>query len=136
MYYTTAIFNEKKGRKLEYSFKVNIQYGELEVIYDNFLGGYTTKGMKLNRKQCTYLKQLLKIENFEHMRKSLEDDTLFVCMFSISSWELQLISNDGYPMLEVSSEEYMRSSKYIDDLTTYIANIAIEPEVIKRMSCI
>ena len=136
MYYTTVIFNGKKCSELEYGFKVNIQYGELEVIYNNFLGGYTTKGMKLNRKQCTYLKQLLKIENFEDMRKSLEDEPLFVCMLSLSSWELQLISNDGYPMLEVSSEDYMRSSKYMDDLTTYIANIAIEPEVIKRMSCI
>lgn len=43
MYYIKAVFNAESFGKLEYGFKINMLCNELEVIYNNFQGGYTNK---------------------------------------------------------------------------------------------
>ena len=132
MYYIKVVFNAEAWGKLTYGFKVNMICGELEITYDNFQGGYTTKGIKLNRKQHTHLKQLLRIENFKKFRENLNMDISF---FDQHSWSLQCISNDGNPMLEMSDRDgnYIGQSNSLINLVEYVAKIGIEPEIIERM---
>lgn len=133
MYYIKVVFNAEVWGKLVYGFKVNMICGELEITYDNFQGGYTTKGIKLNRKQHTHLKQLSRIENFKKFRENMDK---FIPLFGPYRWSLQCISNDGDPMLEIPdrSGDYITRPNFVINLVEYIAKIGIEPELIERMS--
>lgn len=132
MYYIKVVFNAEARGKLTYGFKVNMICSELEITYDNFQGGYTTKGIKLNRKQHTHLKQLLRIENFKEFRENMDK---CIPMFGPYRWSLQCISNDGDPMLEMSKRDgaYIMTSNLMINLVEYVAKIGIEPEIIERM---
>lgn len=134
MYYTKIIFNSGDWKKLTYSFKLNMLCRELEIIYDNFLGGYTTKGIKLNRNQYAHLKQLLKIENFKKYRDNLNIDN-YISLLDTYRWSLQCISNDGEPMLEIPNrgDDYIMPPDFVINLVEYIAKIGIEPELIPKM---
>lgn len=134
MYYTKIIFNSGDWKKLTYSFKLNMLCRELEIIYDNFLGGYTTKGIKLNRNQYAHLKQLLKIENFKKYRDNLNIDN-YISLLDTYRWNLQCISNDGEPMLEIPNrgDDYIMPPDFVINLVEYIAEIGIEPELIPKM---
>ncbi|ATD54101.1 hypothetical protein [Clostridium chauvoei] len=134
MYYTKIIFNSGDWKKLTYSFKLNMLCRELEIIYDNFLGGYTTKGIKLNRNQYAHLKQLLKIENFKKYRDNLNIDN-YISLLDTYRWSLQCISNDGEPMLEIPNrgDDYIMPPDFVINLVEYIAEIGIEPELIPKM---
>lgn len=133
MYYIKVVFNAEVRGKLTYGFKVDMICGELEITYDNFQGGYTTKGIKLNRKQHTHLKQLLIIEDFKKFRENLNMDISF--FDHPYDWSLQCISNDGNPMLEMSKRDgaYIMTSNSVINLVEYVAKIGIEPEIIERM---
>ena len=134
MYYETVIFNAENRRKLTYCFKVNMICNELEITYDNFLGGYTTKGIKLNRKQHTQLKQLLKVDDFEKYRDNLNIDK-WDCLLDPYSWSLQCISNDGKPMLEISdgAGDFIMTPSVVSALVEYVTSIGIEPELLEKM---
>lgn len=133
MYYIKVVFNAEARGKLTYGFKVDMICGELEITYDNFQGGYTTKGIKLNRKQHTHLKQLLRIENLKKFRENLNMDISF--FGHPYNWSLQCISNDENPMLEMSDRDgnYIGRSNPLINLVEYVAKIGIEPEIIERM---
>ena len=134
MYYTKVIYNAEACGKLAYGFKVNMLCGELEIIYNNFLGGYTTKGIKLSRKQYSHLKQLLKIEYFEKFRDNLNMDAC-ISFLDPYSWKLQCISNNGNPMLEIpdGGGDYIIPPNSVINLVEYITKIGIEPELFERM---
>lgn len=134
MYYTKVIYSAEAWGKLVYSFKVNMLCGELEITYDNFGGGYTTKGIKLNRKQYSHLKQLLKIEYFEKFRNNLNMETC-TSFLDPYSWNMQCMSNYGDPMLEVpdGGGDYIMPPNSVINLVEYIAKIGIEPELFERL---
>ena len=134
MYYETVIFNAENRRKLTYCFKVNMICNELEITYDNFLGGYTTKGIKLNRKQHTQLKQLLKVDDFEKYRDNLNIDK-WDWLLDPYSWSLECISNDGKPMLEISdgAGDFIMTPSVVSALVEYVTSIGIEPELLEKM---
>lgn len=134
MYYETVIFNAENRRKLTYCFKVNMICNELEITYDNFLGGYTTKGIKLNRKQHNCLKQLLKVDGFEEYRDNVNIDK-WTCLLDSYSWNLKCISNDGKPMLEISNEadKFIMTPSVVIALVKYVTSIGIEPELLEKM---
>ena len=136
MHYTKVIFNANFYGKFKYGFKINMIYGELEIIYDNFLGGYTTKGIKLNRKQHNHLKQLLQMNNFEKFRENLDiDNENFICVLAPYSWNLECISDDGKPILEIDSEieKCIFTPDSLINLVKYVAKIGMEPEIFERM---
>lgn len=136
MHYTMVVFNADFCGEFKYGFKVNMVYGELEVRYDNFLGGYTTKGIELNSKQHNHLKQLLQINNFEKFRGNLNiNDENFICLLDPYSWNLQCISDGGKPILEINSEmeKILFPPKSLIKLVEYVAKIGIETEIFERM---
>lgn len=135
MYYTKIIYNAEERGKLIYGFKVNMLCSELEITYYNFLGGYTTKGIKLNRKQHSHLKQLLKTEHFEEFRENLNMDKC-ISFLAPYSWNLQCISNGGKPMLEIpdGGGGYIMPPNSVINLVEYIAKIGIEPELIEKIT--
>lgn len=134
MHYIKAILNVELLDELKYSFKVNLLSDELEIMYENFIGGYTTKGIILNDKQHKHLEKLLNIKNFISLvdKKPINNLMLILDPFD---WILQCISNDGMPMLEVQSESnnpIMPSSSLIN-LVKYVTKIGIEPEILEKM---
>ena len=59
MYYIKIIFTVESSDELIYSFGIDMLQNELKIIYNNLLGGYTSKGIKTNKKQHEHLKYLL-----------------------------------------------------------------------------
>lgn len=105
MHYTKFVFYEEYFCEFEYGFKINMVCKELEISYNNFLGGYTTKGIKLNGGQYRKLTYLLDIDNFEYLRRdpNVEYQDL-TDMFTPVRWYFKCISDNGNPILEVDSE--------------------------------
>lgn len=110
MYYAKGIYNAEALGKLVYGFKVNMLCEKLEITYDNFGGGYTTKGIKLNMN-----KYILFLDHY--------------------SWNLQCISNDENPMLEIpdGGGYYIMPPNSMINLMEYIINIGMEFENFERM---
>ena len=136
MYYTKFVFKEESCGKFKYGFKIDMLCKELEISYNNFLGGYTTKGIKLNRQQYKQLKHLLEIDNFEYLRKDPSVDYgSLTDMFTTVVWYFKCISDNGKPILEVDSgmDECFFTPKSLIDLVNYIAKIGMEPEVLGKM---
>ncbi|WP_160680281.1 hypothetical protein [Clostridium sp. C8-1-8] len=134
MYYIKVVFNAEACDKLAYCFKINMLSGELEITYNNFQGGYTTKGIKLSTKQLTHLEQLLRIDNFNRF---IENQNMNNNISSLDpyDWSLQCISNDGNPMLEMPNIDgaYVIPPNSVINLIDYISKIGIEPDVLKGM---
>lgn len=137
MYYTKVIFNsEDAWYRFAYGFKINMLLGELEITYDNLNGGYTTKGIKLSNEQQEHLKRLLNVINFKNIKENMKEDkkTIFL---DPHRWSLQCIADDGNPILEIPNEDAafynIKPPNILIDLVKYIADIGIQPEVIKSM---
>ncbi|QAA32332.1 hypothetical protein [Clostridium manihotivorum] len=131
MHYVKAVFNADNCGILAYGFKVNMLCKELEITYDNFQEGYTSKGIKLNDKQYAHLQRLLKVKNFKASNMNMERYYLVMDPYE---WTLQCISDDGSPMLDISGVDGdLIPPKPISILVEYVVSIGIEVELLKAM---
>ena len=106
MSYTTIIFNANDAWGFDIcSFKVNLVAKELSIYYRNNKGGYTSSGINLTENEAKHINYVASPKIFENFRDGKWREKMeVVWILDGIEWEMQFISNDGRPILEIKSD--------------------------------